>query len=241
VSGSDPAEPDARVQLQTLFVLDGRGRIMSTREPTPLPGPAFMLIRGTSQCAWATRGDVPQALADDLETLAAEESAHLAHEAALTAWRQPPRHERAYSQMLGAPPKRIRSGPAFAFPENPGGTGAASQIKDESLLARHFTGWVPGEIAAGRAPVMGICDEEGYPVSVCFCARRYALAAEAGVETATAFRGRGYAGLVTAAWAAAVRAMGLLPLYSTNWHNAPSLAVARKLGLTPYATDWSIE
>jgi hypothetical protein len=32
-----------------------------------------------------------------------------------------------------------------------------------------------------------------------------------------------------------------MPLYSTSWANAPSLAVARKLGLRAYATNWSIE
>ena len=82
--------------------------------------------------------------------------------------------------------------------------------------------------------------EGGRPASICFCARRSAAAAEAGVETAAAFRGRGYAPRVTAAWAHAVKGMGLTPLYGTNWENRASLAVARKLELVPYAIDWSI-
>jgi predicted GNAT family acetyltransferase len=81
---------------------------------------------------------------------------------------------------------------------------------------------------------------DGHPVSVCHCARRSDVAAEAGVATAPACRGRGYAARVTAAWALAIRASGHVPLYSTSWMNAASLAVARKLGLVVYASDWSI-
>jgi predicted GNAT family acetyltransferase len=107
-------------------------------------------------------------------------------------------------------------------------------------LQRHFPGWVAGEIEAGASPVMAVL-VDGYAVSACACARRSMAAAEAGLETAPAFRGRGYAARVTSAWAAAVRATGRMPLYSTSWANALSLAVARKLELRIYATDWSIE
>jgi len=79
----------------------------------------------------------------------------------------------------------------------------------------------------GRAPMLALV-EDGYVVSVCFCARRSAEAAEAGLETAEHFRGRGLGPRVTAAWALAIRASGRLPLYSTSWSNEPSLAVARK-------------
>ena len=112
-------------------------------------------------------------------------------------------------------------------------------VEDERLLQRNFRGWVAGEIAAGRAPVMAIC-EDGYPVSICFCARRADGAAEAGLETAAAWRGRGFGPRVTAAWACAVRASGRIPLYSTAWSNHASLTVARKLGLIAYASSWSL-
>ncbi len=60
------------------------------------------------------------------------------------------------------------------------------------------------------------------------------------METAADYRGRGYAATVTAAWALAIRASGRIPLYSTSWDNTASLAVARKLGLIAYASDWSL-
>jgi hypothetical protein len=81
---------------------------------------------------------------------------------------------------------------------------------------------------------------QDYPISVCFSAWWSDGAAEAGVETATRFRGREFAPRVTAAWALAVRVLGRTPLYSTDWSNAASLAVARKLGLEAYAADWSV-
>jgi hypothetical protein len=62
---------------------------------------------------------------------------------------------------------------------------------------------------------------------------------EAGVETAAASR-RGHAPAVVAAWAAAVRALGAEPLYSTSWQNSASRAVARKLGLVPCGRDLHI-
>ena len=77
----------------------------------------------------------------------------------------------------------------------------------------------------------------GYPVSICFCARRSGEAAEAGLDTAEGYRGRGYGPRVTALWATAIRRSGLVPLYSTSWSNQASLAVARKLGLVAYASS----
>ena len=82
--------------------------------------------------------------------------------------------------------------------------------------------------------------EDGHAVSVCFCARKSNVAAEAGLETAIEFRGRGLAPRVVSAWALAVRETGRIPLYSTSWSNDASLAVARKLGLMAYASSWSI-
>jgi RimJ/RimL family protein N-acetyltransferase len=90
-----------------------------------------------------------------------------------------------------------------------------------------------------RGPLM-VAIVDGVAVSACFCARLTARAAEAGVETVEAYRGRGYAPAVVAAWAHAVRAIGRIPLYSTSWDNLASQAVARKLGLIQYGTDLSL-
>ena len=132
----------------------------------------------------------------------------------------------------------IDSGPSFTFPEEivqPSGT---VFIEDIESLDHHFTGWTASEIPC-RTPIVAVI-EGGYAVSACFSAWRSDAAAEAGLETATAFRGRGLGPRVAAGWALAVRASGRVPLYSTSWSNDASLAVARKLGLVTYASKWSI-
>ncbi len=162
--------------------------------------------------------------------------------------RDAPVHADRYLSLLGgqigsghaAVVKTYRSnGPAFTFPDALSRPTDVVVVEDERLLERNFRGWVVGEIAAGRSPVLAIV-EDGYPVSVCFCARRSDAAAEAGLETAEAFRGRGFGPRVTAAWALAIRATGRVPLYSTAWTNDASLSVARKLGLVAYASTWSL-
>jgi predicted GNAT family acetyltransferase len=77
----------------------------------------------------------------------------------------------------------------------------------------------------------------GQAVAICCSSRTTPRAAEAGVETVAAFRGHGAAGLAVEAWAAAVRAEGRIPFYSTAWTNLPSRAVARKLGLELFAEN----
>jgi hypothetical protein len=188
-----------------------------------------MLIRGSTEVAWAVRDDVADDVAEELSELARQEPA--------SEWERPPIHARRYQAALRG---SIDCGPAFAFPETTGTPDGVVAVHDEAVLQPHFPGWVAGEIAAGASPVMAIV-MDGRAVSACFCARRSPVAAEAGLDTAPAFRGRGFAARVTSAWAAAVRASGRTPLYSTAWTNTASLAVARSLGLTAYATNWSID
>ena len=61
--------------------------------------------------------------------------------------------------------------------------------------------------------------------------REDARAAEVSIETAAAYRRRGYARQVTASWAAYVLSAGKVAYYSHLLANAPSQAVAASLGL----------
>ena len=209
-------------------MLTADGRIGGTRSQEPWLGPLFRLVRGKETCAWAVRADVPQNIADEVDALAREEPP-------VSDFRDAPVHAERYLSLLGG---EVDSGPAFTFPEKivqPSGT---VFIEDIASLDHHFTGWTASEIPC-RTPIVAFV-EGGYAVSACFSAWRSDTAAEAGLETATAFRGRGLGPRVAAGWALAVRASGRVPLYGTSWSNDASLVVARKLGLVTYASKWSI-
>ncbi|MGQ0649017.1 MAG: GNAT family N-acetyltransferase [Gemmatimonadaceae bacterium] len=226
--------------LETSFIRDDEGRIMSTREPGATRGPLISIVRSATSCAWAIRAGLSRRLGGELNELAQQEppTADL---------RDPPVHADRYLSLVrghvgsheAALKTRQSDGPAFTFPAALVWPADIVAVEDERLLERNFRGWVPGEIADGRAPVLAIV-EDGYPVSVCFCARRSDAASEAGVDTAPAFRGRGFGPRVTTAWALAIRATGRVPLYSTAWTNEASLSVARRLGLVAYASSWSL-
>ena len=218
------------MELTTGFVLDDRGRIVSTREPQASHGPLFTILRSSTESAWAVHRDVPEELAEQIAVLARQEPPVRDLQAA-------PVYAAEYLSLTGGRPGF--AGPAFLFPETLVSTASLVVVDDERQLQRNFRGWELGEISAGRAPVLAVM-EDGFPVSICFCARRSDTAAAAGLETAEAYRGRGLGPRVTAAWAMAVRATGRVPLYSAAWSNEPSLAVARKLGLTAHASFWSV-
>lgn len=227
------------LHLNTLFVLNDEGRITSTREPGGSRGPLFSLVRNMDSCAWAVRADIPQDLTRELDNLARQEPA-------VVDLRNAPVYAERYvaifaGRIRSSQPAKIHqsAGPAFSFPELVQTSDDIVVVEDEQVLGHNFRGWIPGEIAAGRSPVFAVV-KQGHPVSICFCARRSDVAAEAGVETAEEFRGRGFGTRVAAAWALAVRNSGRIPLYSTSWSNHASLGIARKLGLIPYASDWSL-
>jgi hypothetical protein len=217
-----------QLQLETLFVLDDERRILATREYNRSPGPAFCLIRNGSSCVWAVNADVPQHVAAKVGALAASEPL-------TNTLTDPPRHADAYVALLRG---RVDAGPVFTFPANLPASNDSVVVTDLSVLERHLHGWTADELPH-CAPIFGIL-EDGYALSVCFCARRSPEAAEAGLNTADSFRNRGLGSRVTSAWARAIRDSGRLPLYSTSWENPASLGVARKLQLTACGCDWSL-
>jgi hypothetical protein len=210
-------------------LMDSHHRITTPTEPNARPAPLFVLIRGISDVVWGVRNDLRGEIADELDRLASEEPP-------VRDFQTSPLHADAYLSLVAG---QISSGPAFRFPDEIVQPADVTLIDRLDLLERNFRGWIEPEISS-CAPIVAIMDG-GYAVSVCFCATKNSEPAiEAGVETAAAFRGRGLAARVTAAWACSIRASGRIPLYSTSWSNAGSLGVARKLGLVRYASDWSL-
>ena len=85
-----------------------------------------------------------------------------------------------------------------------------------------------GNVAAGVF-------ECGRLVSVCESIRENGAAAEAWVRTLPKRRRTGYAMQAVSSWAVAVMEAGKVPFYSYELGNAASKALARKLGLEPFA------
>ncbi len=130
-------------------------------------------------------------------------------------------------------------GRCYRFPDAIAPSRAVAITRDNCDVARATFPWLADEIDDWQ-PCFGAV-VAGAVVSIAFSARSSHAGAEAGVETLAAHRGRGYATDVTLAWAAAIRASGRVPLYSTSADNLASQAVARRCGLVAYgsSTSWA--
>lgn len=219
-----------RAHVGALFTQNDAGRLIRVNEPGGKPAPRFFLGQTTEGSEWWFRADLTEEIIQGLNAACA------AVPDLLTAEPSPDRLApfRAILQQ-SAPVQATWAGPAFRFPDRPAVAPSSVRINraNAELLSPYLESW-SDEVGRGQtlyAVVVG-----GRAVSVCASVREN-TAHEAGVETAPAFRGNGYAARAVSAWAAAVRQMNRVPLYSTSWTNTASLAVARKLSLVQFAAD----
>ena len=222
------------VRADTLFSYDARGRMTGTNEPDRRPAPRLWV-------GWTSGGHVArfgEAVPDDL---ARELAAIVGHEPARGDGLVVPAALRATLRAAlarHAPIKEEGGGPAYRFPESIAQPGDAVEVTDANLaLVRDTHPWLYRDLST-FGPCFAVL-EDGLAASICFSSRIGARALEAGLFTLPEYRGRGYALAVTAAWGAAVRASGRVPLYSTAWENVASQAVARRLGLRMFGADAS--
>ena len=225
------------IEIDALFTHDTRRRIVRVNEHDGEPAPRFFFGRTRQGNVWRVRHDVPQHIAQRLETLAAAEPVgddlHL-----------PPVRFDAMHDALGvARPPADEYELSYRFPDELPDSAGAIRITPEnvSLLDR-----LVGDVADARegldhGVIWTAMMANGAAVSHCYSCRLTDRAAEAGVETLEDYRGRGYAPAVVAAWARAVRETGRIPFYSTSWDNTASQAVAGKLGLVQYAMSIDLE
>jgi hypothetical protein len=223
-----------QLHVDALFTRDVNGDSVRLNEPGGTPAPRFFIGLTRHGALHRFRYDLDLATRGELETAL--------HEGRLDVCRSDePLDGSRYAPILAriAPIASIWSGPAFAFPADiAAGTGVVRITEDDAqLLKRHFEAWISD--VPRCQPMFGLA-VNGAAVALCCSVRRTALADEAGVETILAFRGKGYACLVTAAWARAVRECGRIPLYSTSWSNFASRAVARRLELVLLGSDLHI-
>lgn len=230
---SEPAE--LALVARTLFTQDAAGHLVDVNEAGGPRAPRLFLAWNDRGVLCRVRGDVPAALAARIAAIVSEQPAtgDLDH---------PPGCAAAIRAALAehTPIDHEDGQLEYRFPDRldaPAGAGAVTQDSAE-VLQRWLPSWV--SYATLGLPVTVVL-VEGAAVSVCACVRVPGDATEAGLETHPAFRGRGHAVAVTAAWARAVRDRGLIPLYGTSWRNQASQRVAAKLGLIPFAGSLSIE
>jgi hypothetical protein len=127
------------------------------------------------------------------------------------------------------------AGPAFRFPED------VPEARETTRLRRPGDARLDGfpglaaELRSADPCLASVVD--GRAVAICRTVRRTARVVEAGVETLFEHRRRGHGLRVVSAWAAAVRELGLEPLYSTARVNRESRGLAARLGLIHYASD----
>jgi RimJ/RimL family protein N-acetyltransferase len=225
-----------QIQAAALFTYDGRGRMRYVNEPDGDRAPRFFLGRGREGTIWRCRDDLAEETVRTLDRLASEEPVY-------DDLRAEPRNLDAFLAVLGADraSASITSGPAYRFPDELPPANV-TRITRSNLHLLRLLPWDLDETARefeGREPFMAVIEHDA-AVSLCHSARLTDQAAEAGVETLEAYRGRGYASAVVVGWARAIQATGRIPLYSTSWHNLASQAVARRLGLIQYGTDLSL-
>jgi RimJ/RimL family protein N-acetyltransferase len=223
-----------RLHVEALFTHDAEGRLIRVNEPDGALAPRFFIGMTKGGAVRRFRQDVSHELRRELDA-AADDDLLRAHTL------DSPTGPSLYQEILArfAPIERTWSGPAFSFPEELSPAIGTIPINEGNaqLLGPLLQGWMAD--VEPSVPMFALV-VDGHAVTVCASVRLTSQAHEAGVETAPSYRGRGYAAQVVTAWARAVRAMGLIPLYSTSWQNEASRAVARKLALIHFGSDLHI-
>lgn len=221
--------------VEALFSHDQNNRLRTINEPWPetTAAPKFFLgrtIGGTNLCRF--RYDVPVMLIEQLERLSANEPV-------VRDFHTKPKHFEKYMKLLEG--ERFTMGPCYLIPDEVTPEMNVVRITPENISEYLLDGfeWLTSEIDYVQ-PCIALLDERRV-VSICRSVRITSKAHEAGLETLTAFRGRGYAAAVVAGWAVAVRELGRIPLYSTFWDNLASQSVARKLGLLYYGINFTVD
>ena len=232
------------LHLRCLYHHDENDRIVRTRQPNGWPAPLFHLARTRLGSLWRFRDDLEPGTLRGLARLAGREEP-------LREGHSGPQRLQAMRSLLRSDADLVseRRGPVYRFPaeippDDLGGLPVVTVTRqNQALLEESFPDTIPE--LEGRQPCFAAVDGER-AVSLCYSARPLEIAgggscgaSEAGVETQVAYRRQGLGARVVVAWARQIRELGAEPMYSTEWSNKPSRALAEKLGLIVYGEDSS--
>lgn len=250
-----PANPQdlelLTLQAATLFVLSDVGRIVSTNERQPVPGPRLYL-------AGCATGNI-LLLAEDVsaETTVAIQRL-VAQEPPLDKSESEPIHLAEYSRLLGAERPATNVNPAnpglnWAIPRPLAFHHSAKMVLSGSADGNRLStriiehGMPPALIAAGFEDISHFWQPwcavlDGAEIaSIAFSARISPAVAETGLYTLAAYRARGFGAAATAGWAAHPNLKDRQLFYSTSRTNLSSRKVAARLGLRFIGATLSID
>jgi GNAT superfamily N-acetyltransferase len=227
--------------FESLYLTDSAQRLVSINQWNGGEVPRFHLGLTVAGNAWRFRADLPTALTSALTRLCKREPAP-------RDLRQTPLYANDYVRLLRAHMPRIPitrrwHGPAFVVPSNPDPIPSgpiqivAITRSNATLLSPLMADWLPD--VPHRSPIIAALGGNA-AVAICASVSITPGAHAAGVETVPAFRGRGLARRVVAAWAREVRRLGALPHYSTSWDDMASQRVAAAVGAAIYAADFHL-
>ena len=225
-----------KIQVEALFTQNENGYLQRINEPCGAgkPAPRFFFGHTNEGSICRFRHDLPDNVLAQLKEIAAAEPMPMGS-------KKIPKSHSQFKRILQshAPIERVWVGPAYRFPEHitPPTNVVRLSFKNAGLLKGDFTEMV-SELNNSH-PYLAII-EDSQAVAICRSVRLSSHAHEAGVDTLTGYRQRGYATSVVAAWALAVRTLNRIPLYSTSWDNIASQSVARRLGLVQYGVDYHV-
>ena len=226
------------IQAATNFVLTAQGRIATLNSPEGGPGPRFYLSGSAAGNAVHVRSELPEALAAELERIAATE-------APLAGAGSRPEHLDAYVSLLAAeaPVERCEAALMWVFPERPRPQREAELISSgtaraDALLARLDAHGMPpallgmGFVDTGELwPPWCLALDEGEIAALAFTPCSGTRGAEVGVASVPAVRGQGFAAAAVAGWAGHPAFVGRSLFYSTSVANVSSQRVTERLGL----------
>lgn len=225
-----------KIQVEVLFTQDENGCLQHINESigNRKSAPRFFFGYTNEGSICRFRYDLPDDVVAQLKEVAAAEPMPVNSQ-------KIPRSHRQFEDILQshAPIERVWVGPAYRFPEHitPPTSTVRLSCENVGLLKADFAE-MASELNSSQ-PYLAIT-ENSQAVSICRSVRLSSRAHEAGVDTLTGYRQRGYATSVVAAWALVVRALNCIPLYSTSWDNVASQGVARRLGLVQYGVDYHV-
>jgi hypothetical protein len=241
-SASTATTPDdlhlLELDVETMFVPSGAGRICRENDPDRSAGPRMYFAgcaRGNVACV---RDDVDEQLAVRLLAVAAE----------APVWREPeviPQCLAKIVELLSSVQPAVTIGPGLIY-ELPNGLNyehsativRGDSVEGERMFARLADRGLPRYMMDAGFKSVGDFWEpwcvamEGEEIaSIAFAARIAAKGAEIGVYTFPKFRARGFAAAVTASWSSMATLGDRALFYSTQKSNRSSQRVAARLGL----------